>query len=40
MREPGDRREALLDPAAALFPRQGGAATTGRQVADEVGILS
>ncbi|MCW3819063.1 TetR/AcrR family transcriptional regulator [Micromonospora sp. DR5-3] len=40
MREPGDRREAILDTAAALFARKGVAATTVRQIADEVGILS
>ncbi|MEV6926639.1 TetR/AcrR family transcriptional regulator [Dactylosporangium sp. NPDC051485] len=35
-----DRREAILDSAAALFARKGVAATTVRQIADEVGILS
>ncbi|WP_344615115.1 TetR/AcrR family transcriptional regulator [Dactylosporangium salmoneum] len=35
-----DRREAILDSAAALFASKGVAATTVRQIADEVGILS
>lgn len=39
-REPGDRRETILGTAAALFARKGVAATTVRQIADEVGILS
>ncbi|GAA0708699.1 TetR/AcrR family transcriptional regulator [Dactylosporangium roseum] len=39
-REPGDRRETILDSAAALFARKGVAATTVRQIADDVGILS
>lgn len=39
-REPGDRRETILKSAAALFARKGVAATTVRQIADEVGILS
>jgi AcrR family transcriptional regulator len=39
-REPGDRREAILGSAAALFAHKGVAATTVRQIADEVGILS
>jgi AcrR family transcriptional regulator len=39
-REPVDRREAILASAAALFATRGVAATTVRQIADEVGILS
>jgi TetR/AcrR family transcriptional regulator, cholesterol catabolism regulator len=39
-REPGDRRERILSSAAALFARKGVAATTVREIADEVGILS
>ncbi|RLK09731.1 TetR family transcriptional regulator [Micromonospora sp. M71_S20] len=39
-REPGVRREAILASAAALFARKGVAATTVRQIADDVGILS
>ncbi|WP_433087174.1 TetR/AcrR family transcriptional regulator [Dactylosporangium sp. CA-052675] len=39
-REPGDRRETILDSAATLFARKGVAATTVRQIADDVGILS
>ncbi|GLY24622.1 TetR/AcrR family transcriptional regulator [Micromonospora sp. NBRC 101691] len=39
-REPGVRREAILDSAAALFASKGVAATTVRQIADDVGILS
>ena len=38
-REP-DRRDAILAKAAALFASRGVAATTIRQIADEVGILS
>ena len=38
-REP-DRRDAILNSAAALFASRGVAATTIRQIADEVGILS
>jgi AcrR family transcriptional regulator len=38
--QPGDRRRAILDSAAALFARKGVAATTVREIADEVGILS
>jgi AcrR family transcriptional regulator len=38
-REP-DRRDAILASAAALFASRGVAATTIRQIADEVGILS
>ena len=38
--QPGDRRRAILDTAAALFARKGVAATTVREIADEVGILS
>ena len=39
-REPGDRRERILVSAAALFARKGVAATTVREIADDVGILS
>ena len=39
-REPGDRHEQILAVAAALFARKGVAATTVREIADEVGILS
>ncbi|GAB3137118.1 TetR/AcrR family transcriptional regulator [Micromonospora sonneratiae] len=39
-RESVDRREAILGSAAALFAQKGVAATTVRQIADEVGILS
>ncbi|HEY7225596.1 MAG TPA: TetR/AcrR family transcriptional regulator [Micromonosporaceae bacterium] len=39
-REPTDRRRSILDSAAALFARKGVAATTVREIADEVGILS
>ncbi|KAB1162339.1 TetR/AcrR family transcriptional regulator [Micromonospora sp. DT46] len=39
-REPGVRREAILGSAAALFASKGVAATTVRQIADDVGILS
>jgi AcrR family transcriptional regulator len=39
-REPQDRRERILDSAAALFARKGVAATTVREIAIEVGILS
>ena len=35
-----DRRELILDRAADLFARQGVAATTVREIADAVGILS
>jgi AcrR family transcriptional regulator len=35
-----DRREQILEAAAAMFARQGAAATTVRQIADSVGILS
>lgn len=35
-----DRRERILASAAALFARKGVAATTVREIADEVGILS
>jgi AcrR family transcriptional regulator len=37
---PPDRREQILTSAAALFASRGVAATTVRQIADEVGILS
>ena len=36
----GDRRQAILACAAELFATRGVAATTVRQIADEVGILS
>ncbi len=36
----GDRRERILACAAGLFARKGVAATTVREIADEVGILS
>jgi len=39
-REPGDRHEQILAVAAVLFARKGVAATTVREIADEVGILS
>lgn len=39
-RESGDRRERILASAAALFANRGVAATTVREIADEVGILS
>ncbi|GAA2584062.1 TetR/AcrR family transcriptional regulator [Dactylosporangium fulvum] len=35
-----DRRETILDSAAALFASKGVAATTVRQIADEAGLLS
>lgn len=35
-----DRRDVILDRAADLFARQGVAATTVREIADAVGILS
>jgi AcrR family transcriptional regulator len=38
--QPVDRREHILARAAALFARKGVAATTVREIADEVGILS
>jgi AcrR family transcriptional regulator len=40
VREPVDRRERILASAATLFARKGVAATTVREIADEVGILS
>lgn len=40
MATPLDRREVILDRAADLFARQGVAATTVREIADAVGILS
>ncbi|HEX9065978.1 MAG TPA: TetR/AcrR family transcriptional regulator [Streptosporangiaceae bacterium] len=39
-REPGDRHDQILAVAAGLFARKGVAATTVREIADEVGILS
>jgi len=39
-REPVDRREHIIASSAKLFARNGVAATTVRQIADEVGILS
>jgi TetR/AcrR family transcriptional regulator, cholesterol catabolism regulator len=39
-REPVDRHEQILAVAAKLFARKGVAATTVREIADEVGILS
>jgi AcrR family transcriptional regulator len=39
-REPGDRRERILASAAGLFARKGISATTVREIADEVGMLS
>lgn len=39
-REQVDRREAILASAAGLFATRGVAASTVRQIADEVGILS
>jgi AcrR family transcriptional regulator len=39
-REPVDRHEQILTIAAGLFARKGVAATTVREIADEVGILS
>lgn len=38
--EPADRHQQILAVAAALFARKGVAATTVREIADEVGILS
>jgi AcrR family transcriptional regulator len=39
-REPGDRHDQILAVAAELFARKGVAATTVREIADKVGILS
>jgi AcrR family transcriptional regulator len=39
-REPGDRHDQILAAAAELFARKGVAATTVREIADQVGILS
>ncbi|HEX6934190.1 MAG TPA: TetR/AcrR family transcriptional regulator [Streptosporangiaceae bacterium] len=39
-REPGDRHDQILAVAAELFARKGVAATTVREIADDVGILS
>jgi AcrR family transcriptional regulator len=40
VRKPQDRRQRILATAAELFARKGVAATTVRQIADQVGILS
>jgi AcrR family transcriptional regulator len=40
VRDSGQRRERILASAAALFARKGVAATTVREIADEVGMLS
>lgn len=40
MPEPLDRRSAILHSSAELFARKGVAATTVREIADEVGVLS
>ena len=40
MAAPVDRRDVILERAADLFARQGVAATTVREIADAVGILS
>lgn len=40
VREPADRRERILASAAALFARKGVAATTVREIAEDVGMLS
>ena len=39
-REPRDRHDQILAAAAELFARKGVAATTVREIADQVGILS
>ena len=39
-RDSGERRERILASAAALFARKGVSATTVREIADEVGMLS
>lgn len=39
-RKPGDRHQQILAVAAGLFASKGVAATTVREIADEVGILS
>jgi TetR/AcrR family transcriptional regulator, cholesterol catabolism regulator len=39
-RKPGDRHDQILAAAAELFARKGVAATTVREIADQVGILS
>ena len=39
-RQPGNRHDQILAVAARLFARKGVAATTVREIADEVGILS
>jgi TetR/AcrR family transcriptional regulator, cholesterol catabolism regulator len=39
-KEPADRREKILASAAALFARKGVAATTVREIAEDVGMLS
>lgn len=40
MNEPGDRRERILQSAAEMFARKGVSATTVREIADAVGVLS
>ena len=40
MNEPQDRRGVILASAAELFARKGVSATTVREIADAVGILS
>lgn len=40
MSEPQDRRELIVTSAAELFARKGIAATTVREIADAVGVLS
>jgi AcrR family transcriptional regulator len=40
MNEQGDRRERILQSAAEMFARKGVSATTVREIADAVGVLS
>lgn len=40
MAEPADRRELILESAAEMFARKGIGATTVREIADAVGVLS
>jgi AcrR family transcriptional regulator len=40
MAEPQDRRELILSSAAGMFARKGITATTVREIAEEVGVLS